>query len=410
MDLMRTKIARTAWRLAVLGCSAVVLASGCDGSSSGGATVAKGVVLEHAGMDRLHAQIGGAISSAPVGVMGGTGVAGAQGGARVKLLKGGKHEVLMPLVQLTNGQVPLVYTIETEPKGALVDCRVFTRRGANVVAGLQIQGGKGEEIAIDWAAIILMVEDGGHQPAEGAEPYLAATSCVQSGAEEIGEIADELWPSDGNLLEYSANIQRFVGSMQQKERPRSLDALGILKGGGNKICTANANLAAALLRAKKVPARSLAVIPVTSQKLEMHRSVEWFDGNGRWVQFDPSSLHADIPVNAWQNIVMATTTVEDERDAMKPRMGAMVGCPYGHELELVGRGVTLWGQEFFWTVAKPLAQFEMNKDTIEEARKQWMRFLDTGRLSPGQFAAAAAREADALRAALEGAGSSGDAD
>jgi hypothetical protein len=177
-----------------------------------------------------------------------------------------------------------------------------------------------------------------------------------------------------------------------------MDALGILDSGGNWICTANANLAAALLRAREIPARSIATIPPTAQRLEMHRVVEYFD-DGRWVKFDPSSLQKDIPLKPWQNVIMAKTTMADEDIAMKPRMGTSLGCPYGQELELLDGGITLWGKDLFWTIAKPLAEFEASNEAIDLARSAWNGFLDTGKLSPGRIQAAAARDASTF---LEG--------
>jgi hypothetical protein len=97
---------------------------------------------------------------------------------------------------------------------------------------------------------------------------------------------------------------------------------------------------------------------------------------------------------------MARTTIDDEKVAMKPRMGAMLGCPYGHELELMDRGVTLWGRDFFWTEAKPVAQFDVTESTIESAKEQWLGFLETGKMTLGQIAATAAKDADSLRNAL----------
>ncbi len=138
--------------------------------------------------------------------------------------------------------------------------------------------------------------------------------------------------------------------------------MGILKSGENSICTANANLATALMRSKGIACRSVAVIPPTSERLEMHRIVEWTEKD-RWVSFDPSSLQTDIPAKPWQNIIMAKTTTQDEQVAMKPRRGVTLGCPYGQEIELLTPEVILAGQDFFWTMAKPMAVF----DATEEA-------------------------------------------
>jgi Transglutaminase-like superfamily len=168
--------------------------------------------------------------------------------------------------------------------------------------------------------------------------------------------------------------------------------LGILESGSNWICTANANLAVALLRARDIPARSIAVIPSTAQRLEMHRIVEYFE-DGKWIQFDPSSLQKDIPMKPWQFTIMAKTTIADEDIAMKPRMGISLGCPYGQELGFVDNGLTFSGNDFFWTIAKPLAEFDVSDKAIDRARSEWNKFLDSGKLSHGQIKAASARNA-----------------
>ena len=56
---------------------------------------------------------------------------------------------------------------------------------------------------------------------------------------------------------------------------------------------------------------------------------------------------------------MAKTTIEDERSSMQPRMGSALGCPFGQEVELSDMALTLSGNEFYWTVAAPLAEFEV---------------------------------------------------
>jgi len=155
------------------------------------------------------------------------------------------------------------------------------------------------------------------------------------------------------------------------------------------------DLAAALMRSKGIACRSIAVIPPTSQRLEMHRIVE-FAEKGRWVPFDPSSLQTEIPAKRWQNIIMARTTTQDEQVAMKPRMGVGLGCPYGQEIELLTPGVILTGQDFFWTIAKPLAEFEATEGAARLAAKAWTHYLETGALVPAQLKAGSAKTATEL--------------
>ncbi len=86
-----------------------------------------------------------------------------------------------------------------------------------------------------------------------------------------------------------------------------------------------------------------------------------------------------------QNIIMASTTITDEDIAMKPRMGASPGCPFGQELEFMDGGITLWGKDFYWTISKPFAEFEASDTTIDLAKKEWDSFLASGKLSQGQI-------------------------
>jgi hypothetical protein len=118
--------------------------------------------------------------------------------------------------------------------------------------------------------------------------------------------------------------------------------------------------------------------------------------------FDPSSLHADIPMKPFQSVIMARSTPADENASMKPRMGAMVGCPYGQELEMLTSGVAFTGQDFYWTTARPLAEFEVTEDVVELAREVWQKYLQRGELTKGQLAAGAAITSAKLKEELGG--------
>jgi len=385
--------------LTALVSAALVASAGCNRKNEGPGNISPGVVIEQPGMIPLQEAAAKAITSAPPGVSKGGGLAGALGGARIKVLQAGTHGLLICMPQLADTQVPVCYSITTTPRQAGTGYRLCQREDSNVVVTVQLNGSRDQEIQIDWASIILIA----HRPIlpnpGRPEPYLQETSCVQSGARQVMKLADKLWPDSGKIDAYAANIQEFIRNMKQEKQPRSMDALGILESRGNWICTANANLAAALLRSKHIPARSIAVIPPLAQRLEMHRIVEYFD-SGQWLKFDPSSLQKDIPMKPWQNIIMAKSTIADEDIAMKPRMGTSLGCPYGQELELLDGGITLWGKDFFWTIGKALAEFEASDEAVDLAKREWNRFLESGKLSHGQIRAASATNAAGLLEAL----------
>jgi hypothetical protein len=358
-----------------------------------------GVVIRQDGLVELQANLVKRIKSVPAGAMKNHGLAGAMGGARVKVITNEPQEIILPIPQLAAGQVPVCYFISTVPADAATEFRLRRRDGGNVVVSVRLAGKK-QNVQIAWSSVVLSTPHDVTPDHTSDKPFRAASSCVQSKADELTKLATELWPKSGKTVEFAANIQRHVGKMKKIAWPKSLDAMGILKSGENSICTANANLAAALMRSKGIACRSIAVIPSTGQQLEMHRIVEYSE-DSRWIPFDPSSLQTDIPAKSWQNIIMAKTTISDEQTAMKPRMGAMLGCPYGQETELLTPGVILFGQDFFWTLARPLAEFDASEDTARLAAKAWDRYLESGTLSPGQLKAGAAKTVGELSKLLK---------
>ncbi|HET6495026.1 MAG TPA: transglutaminase-like domain-containing protein [Thermoleophilia bacterium] len=352
------------------------------------ASISSGVAVQREGLAELEAGLRATMESTPSQVMTRSGLAGAMGGARVRLSSGKPQEIMMPVPQLADGQIPICFFISSTPADAVTEYRLRTREEGNVVIGICLAGGD-EEVRIAWSSVVLLAPCAVIPNATSADAYRAANPCVQADADEIKELAALTWASSSGATEFADGIQRHIREMARREQPRSLDAVAILRSGENGICTGNANLAAALMRAKGIACRSIATIPTISQEVEMHRIVEFSEG-GRWLAFDPSSVQRDVPAKAWQNIIMAKTTIGDERLAMKSRPAAMAGCPYGQELELLTSGVALCGQDFFWTMAKPLAAFEPTHEAIRLAVADWNRYLTTGALTQAQLNASSA--------------------
>lgn len=384
-------------RTALILLIAVPSSQGADGPPG---KISDGVAVQTDGLAERQAELAMAITSAPAKVMKAPGLAGAAGGMQLRVLADKPQEVLLPIPQLTEGQIPISLFVEATPADAVTEYRLRTREDGNVVLGVKLAGMQ-QEIRLAWSAVVLLAPKIGPPNRTPAEPFRKATACVQSEAGAVTKLAAATWPKSKKPADFAANIQKHIREMERTERPQSLDAVGILKCGENGICTANANLAAALMRAKGIACRSVAVIPPIGQKLEMHRIVEYAD-DGKWLPFDPSGVTTEVPAKPWQNIVVAKTTIADEEAAMKPRMAAMRGCPFGQEVELLTPGVTLSGQDFFWTQATPLAEFESKADVARRAREAWEEYLKTGKLTAGQLKAAVAKTpgelAEALRA------------
>jgi hypothetical protein len=356
--------------------------------------ISQGVAIQQKGLRRLQVELKKHIDSAPSRVMKRSGLAGAMGGSHLKVSSPDSQEVLLPVPQMADGQVPICYFISTTPPEAMTEVRLRKREDCNVVVSVRLAGNS-RDVQIAWCSVILLASGNITPNATPTAPFCAATPCVQSEAGEIVKLAKDTWPNTGKVSEFAGIIQQHIRTMKRKEQPQSLDALGILRSGDSSICTANANLASALMRCKGIACRTIAVIPPVSQRVEMHRVVEFFE-KGRWLAFDPSSVAADIPTKPWQNIIMAKTTTWDEQVAMRPRMGSTAGCPYGQEIEMLSTGVNLSGQDFFWAMAKPLAEFEPTDEAVRLATEAWSHYLKTGALSQGQIKAETAKNATEL--------------
>jgi len=368
----------------------VLMTAGCGQQKPGWDTSA-GVRMSPSGNAGVPEAIKAVEAAVPLRTMQGSGLVGAMGGVHLKAQRAGLYDVRLPLPQMTNGRTPVYYGLSAAPETALAECRLQEQSDGNTFINLKLNVRKEQEIVIEWSCVVLIATKPLSESRTPPEAYRAATACVQSDDPRIKELAEELWPATGKPQDYAANIQKFIRDMQRKEQPMSLDALGILKSGQNTICTANANLACALMRARQIPCRSIATLPTIPRRFEMHRIVEYAD-NDVWIAFDPSSVYADIPLKPWQNIIMVKTTVPDEQAAMKPRAGAMVGCPLGHEVEFSRPGLTLFGSDFFWTIAAPLAEFQVTDEAAALTAEEWRRFLKSGTLSAGQLKAASVHD------------------
>lgn len=341
------------------------------------------------------------LAAAPRIDIAGGGLVAVLGGACVRLTGRRPAALQLPLPQDLGGQVPLAFAIVAEPPAAVQAVFVHAEGSSGAIISATLQGRSGLDVRLQWAAVVLVAERKAAAEAAEAAPWLAASPCAQSEHQEIRALAGRLAPADAAPAALACAVQQFVRDLQPRHPPKSLDALGLLASGQNGICTANANLAAAVLRSRGVPARSLAVVPPIGLRLEMHRTVEWHE-DGAWHRFDPSSLHQAVPMRATDGIVMAVTSIADEQRGGRPRMSASLGCPYAQQIEIVRGPAILFGAEMFWTQALPLLAVAADDGELAAVRACWQGFLATGRLDPRAWTAAQAGDRAGFRKALLG--------
>jgi hypothetical protein len=158
--------------------------------------------------------------------------------------------------------------------------------------------------------------------------WTRSTACVQSADPAIVAKAKALAEGVDDVETLARKVMGFTSSNPGKPGVAfdALDARKALECGGS--CTSRANLAAALLRASGVPARTVAHLPLWAPGLYEHWLVEYWHPGAGWVwlestlgRFRPSTLSL---------VVLNVANPEDEDLAFDPIQlrQVMPGAPH----------------------------------------------------------------------------------
>jgi transglutaminase-like putative cysteine protease len=251
----------------------------------------------------------------------------------------GKDEVgvlTFPIPGTYRDQVPLSFDVQVEPVAALKSYRFVRRRdGRNWLCEVTVAPTQAGAL-VRWEALVL-VGRGQHdslpraaQPAapEEAAPWTRSTACVQSDDPAIRDRAKELAQGTEGVEPYARRVIEFTAGHQGKDDVAfdALDARKALDCGGS--CTSRANLAAALLRARGIPARTVAHLPTWSGPLYEHWLVEYWHPGAGWVWLESSrGQFRPLPCTL---VVLGVANPEDEDrafDRLQTRQ-VMPGAPY----------------------------------------------------------------------------------
>ena len=241
-----------------------------------------------------------------------------------------------PIPGTYRDQVPLTFDLHVEPPTALKSFRWVRRPDLrNWLCEVTVAPTK-DGALVRWEALVL-VDRGKSEPLpradkpeapEEAKAWTRSTACVQSDDPAIREKADELAKGTEGLEDYARRVIAFTSHHRGKPGA-AFDALDARKGldcGGS--CTSRANLAAALLRARGIPARTVAHLPTWSGPLYEHWLVEYWHPGAGWVWLE-SSLGQFRPL-ACSLVVLNVANPEDEDRAFDPLQcrQVMPGAPH----------------------------------------------------------------------------------
>lgn len=265
--------------------------------------------------------------------------------ACVKSLKDGDIGTLtFPIPGVYKQQIPLTFEVKAKPRTAILDYKIRRREdGINWVAEVRVKPPKKGAI-INWESLVLtggskenFLKKNRERPSDNSSKWLKSTKCVQSNDPAIKEKAEELANCSSEVKSYVTKVVDFVSKNKGSGKKfDSLDAKTALEAGGS--CTSRANLAAALLRAKGIPARTVAHLPTWHRgPLFEHWLVEYWDSDYGWVAAEPT-LNRQPNYNALVIIAISSSADEEKSDNslhlryIMPGAAYLSGCELSQEL------------------------------------------------------------------------------
>lgn len=230
-------------------------------------------------------------------------------------------------------QVPLSFEVKAEPAKAMRGYKLRQREdGLNWVCDVFVNST--DPVTVWWEATVLVAD---RQPANlpkaatpevtaAVERWVKPTGCVQSDDGGVKKRADELAKDTADVGEYARKVTDWVAKNRGTGQPfGTLDAAAALGCGGS--CTSRANLSAALLRARGIPARTVAHLPTWAGPLYVHWLTEYWHPNHGWVAVEPSRNQNQPSPSTYAVINVATPDDEDHAIFASLRSGVMAGAP-----------------------------------------------------------------------------------
>jgi hypothetical protein len=249
--------------------------------------------------------------------------------------EGAVGTLTFPVPGTYRDQVPLSFSLTCQPPGALKGYRWRRREdGMNWLCDVTLAPPKNGAV-VRWESIVLVDDHKAVDLPTAPKPevpeetkrWTRSTGCVQSNDADICAKAEELAKGATDVGEYARRVTHFVATNPLRmNKFWHLDARSALTCGGS--CTSRANLGAALLRARGIPARTVAHLPTWSGPLYEHWLVEYWHPGVGWVWLETSLDQVQPP--SWSLVVLNVANPEDEDLAFAPvrKRGVVPGAPH----------------------------------------------------------------------------------
>jgi len=249
------------------------------------------------------------------------------------VMRRGRGVVTFAVPGTYRDQVPLSFEVKAEPAKAMRGYKLRQREdGLNWVCDVTVV--TDGPVTVWWEATVLVAD---RKPVNlpkaatpevtpGVERWVRPTGCVQSDDTAVKKLADELAKDTPDIGDYARKVTDWVAKNRGTGKPFiTLDAAAAVGCGGS--CTSRANLSAALLRARGIPARTIAHLPTWAGPLYVHWLTEYWHPNQGWVTIEPSRNQNQPSPTTYAVINVATPDDEDHAEFASLRSGVMAGAP-----------------------------------------------------------------------------------
>lgn len=295
---------------------------------------------------------------------------------------GGKGTLLFPIPGPTAESVPVSFVLRSTPPEALEGYTVRRRAGDNWICEARVSPPAGGTATLRWEALVA-VRDGAAKTLPKAKfgpvaptlaSWLTSTPVVQAADPAIRAKAAALRKASPDVETFARKVIEFTSQNEGKGKPHTaLDAASAMEQGGS--CTNRANLAAALLRAGGVPARTVSHLPVWAygSPLYEHWLTEYWHPGVGWTRVE-TTLGRFRP-QASSFAPLATASIEDERMTGKPgQIGwIMPGAAWMSGVQGTGALRAGNGSEGAAAWCRPERKLVVDAALLKAAREAWPR-------------------------------------
>lgn len=306
-------------------------------------------------------------------------------------VEGKAGEIRFPVPSPYRDQAPISFKLAANPPEALKSFKLEPR-GDNWICVAQIDPPGGRKVVLRWESLVLVRKPSppviprakfDEAPPDDVKGWLASTAVVQADDPEIKAKATELKKGCEDVETF---VRKVIGFTSQNQGTGlafvSLDAKTALGCGGS--CTSRANLAAALLRAGGVPARTVPHLPTWAygSPLYEHWLAEYWHPDVGWVWVEPTmGVFQPEPSTV---AALAVSTIEDESATGKEGQlqWIMPGAAWMSGIQGFG-GLTAaaMGDEGAASWCKPERRIDVSSELFSAARNAWPNIVSLAYVS-----------------------------